>query len=115
MTTNDTSTDDARSQTPITIITNAARFAPGQIVATRGALVLELQALGFEVLPSGANFVFAKHACKSGADLSAKLREKSVVVRHFKQPLPIANYLRITIGTDAQSKQLISALTEILK
>ena len=48
MTTNDTSTDDARSQTPITIITNAARFAPGQIVATRGALVL-LQKTGFSV------------------------------------------------------------------
>jgi histidinol-phosphate aminotransferase len=86
-----------------------------KVIATRGALVLELQALGFEVLPSGANFVFAKHVRKDGADLAAKLREKSVVVRHFKRPLRIANYLRITIGTDTQSKQLISALTEILK
>ena len=48
MTTNDTTTDDARSQTPVTIITNAARFAPGQIVATRGALVL-LQKADFSV------------------------------------------------------------------
>jgi hypothetical protein len=45
MTKNDTSTDDARSQTPVTIITNSARFALGQIVATPGALAL-LQATG---------------------------------------------------------------------
>jgi histidinol-phosphate aminotransferase len=86
-----------------------------KVITTRDALVRDLKALNFDVLPSGANFVFAKHARKSGADLAAKLREKSIVVRHFKQPSRIANYLRITIGTDAQSKQLISALTEILK
>jgi histidinol-phosphate aminotransferase len=86
-----------------------------KVIATREALVRDLKALNFEVLPSGANFVFAKHARKDGADLAAKLREKSIVVRHFKQPSRIANYLRITIGTNIQSKQLISALTEILK
>ena len=45
MTTNDTTTNDARSQTPVTIISNSARFALGQIVATPGALAL-LQATG---------------------------------------------------------------------
>ena len=81
-----------------------------KVIATRENLVRDLTALNFEVLPSGANFVFAKHTRRDGADLAAKLREKNIVVRHFKQPLRIANYLRITIGTDTQSKQLINAL-----
>lgn len=86
-----------------------------KVIATRTSLVKELQSLGFEVLSSGANFVFAKHLKRDGADLATKLREKNVVVRHFKKPQRIADYLRITIGTDVQSKQLIDALAEILK
>ena len=86
-----------------------------KVVATRVALVSDLQGLGFDILPSGANFVFAKHLKREGADLAAKLREKNVVVRHFSKPQRVSNYLRITIGTDAQSKQLINALAEILK
>jgi len=86
-----------------------------KVIATRVALVSDLQGLGFDILPSGANFVFAKHLKREGADLAAKLREKNVVVRHFSKPQRVSNYLRITIGTDAQSKQLINALAEILK
>jgi histidinol-phosphate aminotransferase len=86
-----------------------------KVMASRAALVLALRALDFEVLPSGANFIFAKHKIKSGAELTEKLREKSIIIRHFKTPARIANYLRITIGTDAQSNQLIDALTLILK
>lgn len=86
-----------------------------KVIATRTALVNDLKALGFEILPSGANFVFAKHLKKEGVDLAAKLREKNVVVRHFKKPQRISDFLRITIGTDAQSKILIDALAEILK
>ncbi len=86
-----------------------------KIIATRVALVKELQALSFEVLPSGANFIFAKHKTRAGAELTAKLREKNIIIRHFKKPARIAPYLRITIGTDAQSKQLVDALTLILK
>jgi histidinol-phosphate aminotransferase len=86
-----------------------------KVVATRVALVSDLQGLGFDILPSGANFLFAKHLKREGADLAAKLREKNVVVRHFSKPQRVSNYLRITIGTDAQSKQLINALAEILK
>lgn len=86
-----------------------------KVIATRVALVSDLQGLGFDILPSGANFVFAKHLEREGADLAAKLREKNVVVRHFSKPQRVSNYLRITIGTDAQSKQLINALAEILK
>jgi histidinol-phosphate aminotransferase len=86
-----------------------------KVMASRAALILALRALDFEVLPSGANFIFAKHKIKSGAELTEKLREKSIIIRHFKTPARIANYLRITIGTDAQSNQLIDALTLILK
>jgi histidinol-phosphate aminotransferase len=86
-----------------------------KVIATRTALVSDLQGLGFDILPSGANFVFAKHLKREGAELAAKLREKNVVVRHFTQPQRVSNYLRITIGTDVQSKLLIDALAEILK
>ena len=86
-----------------------------KVITTRTALVSDLQGLGFDILPSGANFVFAKHLKREGAELAAKLREKNVVVRHFTQPQRVSNYLRITIGTDVQSKLLIDALAEILK
>lgn len=85
-----------------------------QVIATREALVNDLVNLGFEVLPSGANFIFAKHPAWNGAELTAKLRERSIIVRHFKSPTRISPFLRITIGTDAQSKLLINALSEIL-
>lgn len=85
----------------------------GQVIATREALIQDLMRLGFDVLPSGANFIFAKHPKKDGTELTAELRAKSIIVRHFKSPSRIAPYLRITIGTDAQSKLLVGALTEI--
>lgn len=86
-----------------------------QVMATRDKLVAELAALNFSVLPSGANFIFARHATREGAELTAALRERSIIVRHFKNPLRIAPYLRITIGTDEQCAQLVSALREILR
>jgi histidinol-phosphate aminotransferase len=86
-----------------------------KVMATRAALVLALRALDFEVLPSGANFIFAKNKTHNGAELTEKLRAQSIVTRHFKKPARIAPYLRITIGTDIQSKQLLDALTLILK
>ncbi|MBC7698733.1 MAG: histidinol-phosphate transaminase [Bacteroidia bacterium] len=86
-----------------------------QVVATRKGLIHDLMNLGFEVLPSGANFIFAKHQSRDGAELTNLLREKSIIVRHFKTPKRIAPYIRVTIGTDAQSKLLIEALAEILQ
>ena len=85
-----------------------------KVIQTRESLVKKLMGLGFDVLPSGANFIFAKHPLQDGAELAVKLREKSIIVRHFKSPSRIAAYLRITIGTDEQSKALISALKEVL-
>jgi histidinol-phosphate aminotransferase len=72
-----------------------------------------LQNLGFEVLPSAANFVFARHPDHKGADLAAGLRAKNIIVRHFNKPR-IADFLRITVGTDAQCAQLLTACGEVL-
>lgn len=85
-----------------------------EVVATRERLVKDMQALGFDVLPSGANFIFAKHRVKAGRELSAQLREQGIIVRQFQSPARIKEYLRITIGTEAQSQALISALTQLI-
>jgi histidinol-phosphate aminotransferase len=82
------------------------------VIASREKMVAELRILGFEVLPSGANFVFARHARHDAATLAARLRERSIIVRHFKLPR-IDQFLRITVGTDAQCAVLVQALREI--
>jgi len=81
-----------------------------KVVATRARLVAAMQALGFDVLPSAANFIFARHAAHDGAALAAALRERSIIVRHFRNPERIAPFLRITVGTDAQCDALVGAL-----
>ncbi|MBB2896931.1 histidinol-phosphate transaminase [Pseudomonas sp. AS2.8] len=81
-----------------------------QVVESREALVGQLLERGFEVLPSAANFIFARHVQKGGAVLAAGLREHGVIVRHFSRPERIADFLRITIGTPAQNQALIAAL-----
>ena len=83
------------------------------VIDTREGLVLQLEDFGFEVLPSQANFVFARHPAHDAATLAAALRERAVLVRHFRQPR-IADYLRISIGTRAQCGQLVDALAAIL-
>lgn len=85
-----------------------------QVIATRETLVRDLESLDFTVLPSGANFIFARHATRDGAELTAALRERSIIVRHFKNPARIVPFMRITIGTDEQCRLLVSALREIL-
>ncbi|MEY9533969.1 histidinol-phosphate transaminase [Sinorhizobium fredii] len=85
----------------------------GKIIATRARLTIELEERGFEVLPSQANFVFARHPAQAGQDLAAKLRERAVIVRHFAKPR-ISDFLRITIGTDEECARLVAALDEIL-
>ncbi|MES5482154.1 histidinol-phosphate transaminase [Bradyrhizobium sp. INPA03-11B] len=84
-----------------------------RIVRSREALVRGLTALGFEVLPSLANFVFARHHGHRGADLAAKLRERGVLVRHFQKPR-IEDFLRITVGTDDECGRLIELLRQIV-
>ena len=84
-----------------------------QVIASREAVVAGLTALGFEVLPSKANFVFARHPGKDAASLAAGLREQGVIVRHFKQAR-IAQFLRITIGAPEQNQALLDALGSLL-
>ena len=88
-----------------------ARLA--DVVASRARLTQGLEALGFEVLPSSANFVFARHPGRDGGELAAGLRRRAVLVRHFAAPR-IADHLRITVGTDDQTGRLLSALAEVL-
>jgi len=83
------------------------------VIDSREALVAELQQLGFEVLPSAANFVFARHPQQDAAALAAGLREHGVIVRHFKQAR-IAQFLRISIGTPEQNQALLDALAVCL-
>ena len=79
------------------------------VIDSREYLVAELQKLGFEVLPSAANFIFARHPQQDAAGIAAKVREKGVIVRHFKQER-IAQFLRISIGTPEQNQALLDAL-----
>jgi histidinol-phosphate aminotransferase len=85
-----------------------------RVIASRTWLAGELTSLGFDVLPSAANFVFVRHRRHEGAELAAGLRERGIIVRHFKKPARIAQFLRITVGTDAQCQALIAALRAIL-
>ena len=84
-----------------------------QVIASRERLVAELTALGFDVVPSAANFVFARHPQHDAAELAKALRERSIIVRHFRLPR-IDQHLRITVGTDAQCDALLAALQTIL-
>lgn len=83
------------------------------VMRSREQLDEGLQALGFAVLPSAANFVFARHPARDAAALTAALRARNIIVRHFRQPR-IEQFLRITVGTDSQCALLLEALREIL-
>jgi len=85
-----------------------------KVVATRTRLVASMAEMGFEVLPSTANFIFARHPVHDGAGLAAALRERNIIVRHFRKPARISPFLRITVGTDEQCDALIAALKAIL-
>lgn len=80
-----------------------------QVIASREQVVAAMTALGFEVLPSAANFIFARHPLHDAGGLAAGLREQGVIVRHFRQPR-IEQFLRITIGTPEQNQALLAAL-----
>jgi len=84
-----------------------------QVIDSREVLVGKLERLGFAVLPSAANFVFVRHPEHDGAVLAQALREKNIIIRHFKSPR-IDQFLRISVGTPQQNKQLVDALDEII-
>lgn len=80
-----------------------------KVIDSREGVVTAMQGLGFEVLPSAANFIFARHPQRDAATIAASLREQGVIVRHFKLPR-IDQFLRITIGTAEQNQALLDAL-----
>ena len=82
------------------------------VVDARDWLVGELDKLGFRVLPSKANFVFAMHPARDGEKLAAGLREHGIIVRHFTAKR-INQWLRITVGTREQCAALTAALAEL--
>ena len=90
------------------------RASRDRVIAERGRMTAALEDLGFEVLPSSANFVFARHTGHASADLAGALRQRAVLVRHFNRPR-IADWLRITVGTGEQTDALTAALKDILQ
>lgn len=85
-----------------------------KVKRTRRALIRGLEALNFTVLPSAANFVMAKSAEIEGRELYKSLKENGVLVRHF-QDERIRDFVRITVGTDEETSQLLQIISEILK
>ncbi|KAA1176371.1 histidinol-phosphate transaminase [Marinobacter salinexigens] len=82
------------------------------VISERERLTAALEELSFEVLPSKANFVFARHTSRAGEEIAKGLREQGIIVRHFNKPR-ISDYLRITIGTPEQNDALISGLRSL--
>jgi histidinol-phosphate aminotransferase len=89
------------------------RKSCAKVIAAREAMTRGLVKLGFVVLPSSANFVFASHPQRGGAELAAALRDRAVLVRHFNKPRT-APWLRITVGTDDDIERLVAAAADIL-
>jgi len=86
----------------------------GKIIENRAYTVSRLRELGFEVLPSSANFVFARTPKMEGGELYRRLKDKGILVRHFDKTR-ISDFNRITIGTAEQMDILIDALKMLLE
>jgi histidinol-phosphate aminotransferase len=84
-----------------------------RVIASRERLAGALRGLGFVVLPSATNFLFVRHPGHRGAELAAGLRLRAILVRRFPRER-IADYLRISIGTDADCDRLAAALCELV-
>ena len=99
----------------IAAIEDEAHFAHccQAVIATRDNLSADLGELGFEVLPSAANFIFARHPQHDAGQLAQALRQRNIIVRHFKLPR-IDQFLRISVGTDAECQALSEALRQII-
>ena len=89
------------------------QWARACVIEGRERMSKGLVRLGFDVLPSSANFVFARHPAHDGAALASALRRRAIIVRRFDAPR-ISNHLRITVGTADQIDRLLSALSSIL-
>jgi histidinol-phosphate aminotransferase len=83
------------------------------VIDERNKVVASLEELGFDVLPSAANFVFASHKQVDAVEIAAGLRKEGIIVRHFTKPR-INQFLRISIGTAGENQQLLSVLDTLV-
>lgn len=89
------------------------QYTTQAVIAARKQLQSALSVLGFDVLPSAANFIFVRHPQQDAGALAQSLRERAIIVRHFRQPR-IEQFLRITVGSPEQNAALVQALTALL-
>ncbi|HLY08894.1 MAG TPA: histidinol-phosphate transaminase [Planctomycetota bacterium] len=85
-----------------------------RVIGTRRRLTADLEALGFRVQPSETNFLFAKPPRHPAETWLARLRDRKILVRWFDAPAT-RDYLRITVGTDAEARAVVRAAAQILK
>ena len=85
-----------------------------KIVSAREWTADKLAELGFAVIPSTANFLFARHPAIGGRELYLTLKERGILIRHFDKPR-IRDYNRITVGTKEQMRTLVASIEKILK
>jgi histidinol-phosphate aminotransferase len=85
-----------------------------RLIRTRTALTRDLTSLGFEVLPSQTNFLFARPPRFAARTWLDRLRERKLLVRWFDSP-EVRDYLRIAVGTDAEAAALVKGATAILR
>jgi histidinol-phosphate aminotransferase len=91
----------------------ALKYSTEMVKNNKDYLENRLESLGFEIVPSKANFVFVRHPDISSGSLYEKLKEKNILIRHYKGPIQ-ENYVRITIGSMLEIKSLVKAIEEIL-
>ena len=84
------------------------------VIATREWTKGKLRELGFSFPDSKSNFIFAKHDTVDAVKIFEELKTRGIYVRHFSKPERIANYLRISIGTDEEMQELIKELKTIV-
>lgn len=84
-----------------------------KIIKTREKIVKELKQLGFEIIPSQANFILITHNKFKAEKLYEELKRRGILVRYFNKP-KISNYLRVSIGTEKEMAELIKKLKCIL-
>lgn len=84
-----------------------------RIIDTRERFTKEMKELGFKVLDSSTNFIFATHSDLSMKDMFEYLKTKNVFIRYFSLPR-IDNYTRITIGTDEEMDVLLKEIKEYI-
>ncbi len=84
-----------------------------KVMGTRERVLVQLKGMGFEVVPSQANFLLMQHAAVSGKELYDSLRARGILVRYFNKPR-VANHIRVTIGTDEEMDRFLESLHSVV-